>query len=260
MSSGSQSGSQDSSEDAEEDLQEAMDNLDQLQQQMQQQDQQETLFQIEQELKKMLGAQKKLLVDTQEIEKQRPSPTEALPRRARLQVRKVHDDQRGLADATKVIVKKMEEEGVIVFREVLQWAVDDMGEAAVRLDKEQTGTLTQNIQEDILKQLSDLIDALRKERNRKQQQQQQGGGGGGGGGPLVPPLAELKMLQIMQKDVNRRTQRIDQAVAQSEEKDLTATQKDELRRMAQKEGKIAGLTKELANSLEQQGGGGPPDH
>src|SRR5207249_1913794 len=101
-------------------------------------------------------------------------------------------------EATKVVVKKLDE--AKVFQWVLQTTGEDMAEAAARLDKEESGVATQEIQEDAIKKLADLIEALRKERAAKPKQG--GGGGGGGKQPLVPPLAELKMLRIMQRDVN----------------------------------------------------------
>jgi hypothetical protein len=161
-----------------------------------------------------------------------------------------------LADSTKVVVKKLED--APVFQWVLQTATDDMNESAVRLDKEETGQLTQEIQEDVIRKLGELIDALRKERQEKQQQQGGGGGGGGGGGkqPLVPPLAELKMLRIMQKDVNRQTQKVDQEVT-TEKKELTKDQRDRLRRAAKKEGDIARITEGIAKEVEGGGQGGP---
>ena len=84
-----------------------------------------------------------------------------------------------------------------------------------------------------------------------------GGGGGGGGGkpPLVPPLAELKMLRIMQRDVNVRTKRVDEQVAKTPAKKLTPELKETLRRAAQKEGDISRITDKLAKQLEAAGGG-----
>ncbi|HEY3319361.1 MAG TPA: hypothetical protein VGP72_02655 [Planctomycetota bacterium] len=254
MGQGNQSGSKSSEEEAEQDLQDALENLDQFQNQMQQQNRSEQLFQIEQELKKMLGVQRDLLTKTQDVEKQRPAPAgkepAPLPRRARGMLRQVFEDQQKLSDSAKVVVKKLEDAPVFQF--VLQGAGNDMSEAAARLDKEESGSLTQDIEDDVIRNLADLIEALRKER--QEQQKQQGGGGGGGGGgkqPLVPPLAELKMLRIMQRNVNSQTKKIDDEVnkTKAEQKDLNKDQKDRLRRSAVKEGEIARITKRIADEL-----------
>src|SRR5208283_1882676 len=164
------------------------------------------------ELNNMLAAQKDILDRTQKVEMQRPRAEEPLPRRAKLLAQQVFEDQLKLADATRVVVKKLEE--APVFQWVLLTAKDDMSEAAARLEKEDSGTATQEIQEDVVKKLGELIEALKKERQKK------GGGGGGKGGggkqPLVPPAAELKMLKIMQRDVNTRTKQIDDEAAKAQ--------------------------------------------
>lgn len=259
MSQGEQSGAQKSEEEAEKDLQEALDNLENLQQQMEQQSKNEQLFQIEQELKKMLSVQKDVLNKTQEIEKQRPGADQPLPRRAKLMVKQVFGEQLQLSDATKAIVKKLED--APVFQWVMTTTQNDMNEAAARLDKEDSGALTQEIQEDVIRKLGDLIEALRKERTKPQQQQQGGGGGGGGGKqPLVPPLAELKMLMIMQKQVNLQTKKIDDDVSKARKEgktDLSKDQRDKLRRAAVKEGEISRITNKIADELGSGGQGAP---
>jgi hypothetical protein len=252
MGQGSQSGAKSSEEEAEQDLQDALENLDQFQQQMAQQNRNEQLFQIEQELKKMVGVQKDVLGRTQDVEKQRPAATEQLPRRAKLMVKQVFGDQLKLADASKVVVKKLEEAPVFQF--VLQGAANDMNEAAGRLDREESGKLTQDIQDDVIAQLNDLIEALRKERTKPRQGGGGGGSGGGGRQPLVPPIAELKMLQIMQRHVNTQTKKIDEEVAKTRTggQDLSKDQRDRLRRAAVKEGEVARITKRIADDLGQQ--------
>ena len=257
MGQGNQSGAKGSQEEAEQDLKDALDNLDQFQQQMAQQNRNEQLFQIEQELKKMLAAQKDVLAKTQDVEKQRPAPTEPLPRRAKLMVKQVFNDQLKLADSTTVVVKKLAE--ALVFQFVLQGAADDMTEASARLDKEDSGAVTQEVQDDAIRQLNDLIEALRKERTKPRQ----GGGGGGGGGgkqPLVPPLAELKMLQLMQRNVNTQTKKVDDEIAKArtEGKDATKDQRDRIRRAAVKEGDAARITKRIADELNAAGQVPPP--
>jgi hypothetical protein len=249
MGQGNQSGASSSEEEAEQDLQDALDNLDDFQKQMQDQQRNETLFQIEQELKKMVAAQKDILGRTQDVEKLRPAPTDSLPRAAKIKVKQAFTDQTKLADSTKVVAKKLADSPV--FEWVLQTCTDDMNEAAARLDKEESGVATQEIQEDVIRKLGELIEALRKERTKS------GGGGGGGGGggkqPLVPPIAELKMLRIMQRDVNLKTKKIDEEVSKTKEKELNKDQKDRLRRAAVKEEEISRITNKIADDM---GGGG----
>jgi hypothetical protein len=252
MGKGGKSSAQEDEEEAEKELEEAIKNLDDLAKDMQQQNRQEQLFQIEQELKKMVAAEKDVLGRTQEVEKLRPGADQPLPRKAKLQNKGVAEDQQKINDAATEIVKKLEE--APVFQWVLQTAKDDMSEAVARLKKEETGVATQEIEEDVIKKLSDLIEALRKERNKPDK----GGGGGGGGGgkqPLVPPLAELRMLKIMQRDVNARTKKIDEDVRKTKDTGsaLNKDQKDRLRRTALKEGEIARITNKIADDLTNGG-------
>ncbi len=241
MGQGKQDDASKSQEDAEQDLQEALDNLNQFEKQVKDQQNKEKLFQIEQELKKMLEAQTGLI--------KRTADTDKLPagRPKKLTLIQVFKDQLALSDATKVVVKMLEEAPVFQF--VLEAAVEDMTEAATRLDKENSGTGTQEIQEDAAKKIADLIEALRKERTKPKS----GGGGGGGGGgkqPLVPSLAQMKMLLIMQKDVGRRIKSLDTEVTKGNNPDLNKDQKDRLRRAAEQEGKISRITEKTAQELE----------
>src|SRR5581483_10027719 len=107
-------------------------------------------------------------------------------RAALLKCKAAFNDQLKLSDATKVIVKKLAD--APVFQWVLQTTTEDMTESASRLDKQETSVATQEIQEDAIRKITELIEALRKERNKPQQQGGGGKGGGGGKQPLVPPL------------------------------------------------------------------------
>ena len=194
----------------------------------------------------MLEAQNALIKRTAETDKL----TAGRPKK--LTTIQVFKDQLTLADATKVVVKMLEEAPVFQF--VLQNAVEDMTEAATRLDKENSGTGTQEIQDDAAKKIADLIEALRKERTKPPAGGGGGGGGGGGKQPLVPSLAQMKMLLIMQRDVDRRIKNLDAEVTKNNNPDLNKDQKDRLRRAAELEGKISRITDKTAQELE----GKPP--
>ncbi len=103
--------------------------------------------------------------------------------------------------------------------------------------------------------LASLIEAL----NQAQQQDDEfrdaaagGGGGGGGGGqgaeqPLIPPIAELKLLRMLQQEAADRTRRVD---------DGGAAQADaELGRVATLQRELAEIARELLERMSQQPGG-----
>ena len=191
------------------------------------------------------------------MEKKRPGANQPFPRWVKLEIKQLFNDQQRLAENTRVVVKKLDD--APVFQWVLYSSTEDMSEVALRLDKEESGQATQEIQEDIIKKLNDLAEAVRKERSKPQNGGGAGKGGGGGGGKqaLVPPLAELKMLRIMQHDVNLRTKQIDEEVAKTQDggADLSRDQRDRLRRAAVKEGEIARITAKIAKDMN---GGNPP--
>ena len=236
----SKDGAQQAQEQSEDELKDVLDNLDELQKQVQDQTRKEKLFQIEEALKKMLDTQKTLLQRTIEVDKN------TIARAKKGMTQQIFKEQLSLSDASRVIVKQLEE--AAVFQWVLQTAVDDMTEAAARLDKEKTGVATQEIQDDAAKKIADLIEALRKERTKPNP----GGGGGGGGGkqPLVPPVAQLKMLLIMQKDVDTRTRKIDDELKKSPTGEMDKELRERQRRSAVKEGDIARITAKIAAEFE----------
>ena len=187
-------------EQAEQDLQDVLDNLDQAQKEIQQQQNKEKLFQIEQELKKMLEIQNDVSKRTKDADKLQDG------RPKKLTMIQVFKSQLELADSTKVIVKKRGGAGVSVRVAGIRRRHDRNRDAP---DKENAGTGTRKsgrYQED-----RELIEALRRRPEPKK-----GGGGGGSGSkpPLVPSLAQMKMLRIMQRDVNSRVKKLDKSASQ----------------------------------------------
>src|SRR5207253_8615489 len=79
---------------------------------------------------------------------------------------------------------------------------EDTRNGSRRLSKADVGSVTQNVEQDIIALLKEMIEALKKASKG-------GGGGGGGGNPqngsLIDLLAELKMIRSMQIRVNTRT-------------------------------------------------------
>ncbi len=192
-----------------------------------------------------------MLTAQNEITK-RTADTDKLPsgRPKKLTLIQVFKDQMKLAESTKVVTKLLEEAPVFQF--VLQTATEDMNEAAARLDKDNSGTGTQEIQDDAAKKIADLIEALRKERQKPQPPKPGGSGSGSGSGkqPLVPSLAQMKMLLIMQKDVDKRFKAVDKEVTEGKTPDLNKDQKERIRRAADLEGKIARITDKTAKEIE----------
>lgn len=92
---------------------------------------------------------------------------------------------------------------------------------------------------------------------REQQQQQQGGGEGGGQGeppPLVPDLAEIKLLREVQIDLRRQTEMIDRLSGQLTPEEL----QQRLRDLSSQQQELSELGEQLIEKLQAMMGDGPP--
>src|SRR5690606_32473598 len=72
-------------------------------------------------------------------------------------------------------------------------------------------------QQDLADRLLALAEALRQDPNASEFQQEQPGGGSGGGSggggqqPLIPPIAQLKLLRGVQESIYRSTRALDES-------------------------------------------------
>jgi hypothetical protein len=100
-----------------------------------------------------------------------------------------------------------------VFKLALSAAAQEMGRSASLLDRGQTGEPTQRAEEAALARLALLLEALKPEPPEEKPEEKKPAGGpqgkkgskppGNPGG--IPSLAQVKLLKLMQVDVNRRT-------------------------------------------------------
>ncbi|TWT77499.1 hypothetical protein Pla123a_21600 [Posidoniimonas polymericola] len=126
-----------------------------------------------------------------------------------------------------------------VFELALRGAVSDMDQAIERLEADQVDRPTQQRQYAALQRLKHVSDALQMNPPEDEEEEQQQGGGQGQGqqGQQPPPspidVAELKMLRLMQLDVNAQTRsleaeaadrRIEPAAARRQADDLSGRQ------------------------------------
>src|SRR5262249_10463856 len=132
------------------------------------------------------------------------------------------DNQKGLATETAEVARK-ELTGAPVFARILRRSSEAMEEAAEKMKdvaKQERQTALEEdvlpVQKEALRRLEQLLSALKEENNGGPRAAggggggggggEGGGGGGGGGDDGIPPLAQLKLLRTMQKDVNQRTE------------------------------------------------------
>ncbi len=138
--------------------------------------------------------------------------------------------------------------GGAAFALALSGAAGDMGLAAGLLDRGRTGGTTQQAQQRADRRLTILLESLLPEEPGAQPDnatsgQGQGQGGKPGGG--VRTLAELKLLALLQQEINDRTRQLDQSV------DRTKPLSDEVRRTYESLGSEQGSLAELLFELLQ---------
>jgi hypothetical protein len=137
--------------------------------------------------------------------------------------------QKGLGAETEDVAGKRLT-GAPVFARLMRRAAEAMTDAGKRMDdifeevkrpedvdlKKLPDAELARRQQLALRRLTQVVDALKEAAEKMQQQARSGGGGGeggggegGGGGPPgdgIPPVAQLKLLRDLQKDINQRTE------------------------------------------------------
>lgn len=204
MSKGDGSAGEDQQQSVAE-LDKAKDELEKAIEEAKRQLQDQALAQIETILREMLTAQQNLSKGTTAIDAKRPANAD-LDRPQLAKLGEITDAEGKLAARSDQVLSMVRKEGTtVIFPMVLEKVKTDLLNVQKLLGERQTGRFTQSVQKEIEDSLAQLIAAL-----QAQQRKRKGGGGGGGGGksPLIPPEAELRMLRMMQLQINGRTQEI----------------------------------------------------
>ena len=148
-----------------------------------------------------------------------------------------------LVDATLVLFRN--EGSAVALPEASLQLREDMEMVMVRLDRAETGMLTQQLMEDIIESLEEILAAIERSQEEQKQRQQAGQEGRSGNmeQPLVDMLAELKMIRSLQWRVNRRTamyQEVLLAGRSPREKLLP-----ELRKLADRQARIEKIARDI---------------
>ena len=112
-------------------------------------------------------------------------------------------------------------------------------------------------QQFVMRRLDEIIKALQDEENEDEQFAGDGGGGGGGGGrdrPLVPPVAELKLLKAMQEDVNRQT--VDADIRFKADGRIDPDESAQVKKLGDEQDEIRDLTEQMIRKLSRARAGG----
>jgi hypothetical protein len=158
--------------------------------------------------------------------------------------------QGDLADQVDGLNAKTNAELARVFTFVLKNTSADMRQVRDSLKDLDTGTYTQFLQKEVIRDMERLLQALKNELAKKDQEQEPGPPGPPSKPRLVPVVAELRMLKDMQVEVNRGTRDLEDLKKASDGKLSEAWQKT-LDRLLQKQGSVSRMTGDLAKDLEK---------
>jgi len=143
-----------------------------------------------------------------------------------------------------------------VFQFALRSAAEQMKRAADLLIKSDTGEATQFAEAQALARLRQLLAALKEEQAAAADNQKQNPGDNPANDqpqtnqpqPIVHSLTELKLLKVMQEDVNRRTIELETQLAGQA---ATNGQRRELELLAQEQGRIAELVAKMTAAASE---------
>lgn len=177
-------------------------------------------------------------------------------RRTLVEARRISVEQENIQHAITTIADESEDvRKSLTFMEATRVAVEASKSVVQDLRAGPPIAATVEREREVLETLKGLCEALseasKKEKDPFEDADQQAGGGGGGGGgeqekPLIPPLAELKVLRALQQRVYDRTKSTellgDNKVAQSEA----------LKSLASRQEAILNIADALRRALEEK--------
>jgi hypothetical protein len=254
-------------EEALEKLKEAQKRLEDLLKQLREEEIERVLAQIQGRCAEMLRLQLEVRAGTVDL-------GQAVARRADMRPDRV-DEQKGLElqDREDQIVKKAEdtirlieaEGSAVAFAEVFRQVRDDMAVVRDRLRRTDGGEQTIRVEDDIIANLKEMIENLKKarednkdkEKKKQQEQQQQQQQQQPQDQRLIDQIAELKMVRSIQLQINRRTEQYAKQFATEQlpaptsvgdarrRADLEQT-RTELKDLSRRQDKIGKVTKDMA--------------
>jgi hypothetical protein len=229
-------------------LDEAIAELEEVLRQLREEEMERVLALLEGRFRQMLEQEIKIYEATQRLEK---TPEEERGRNLDIRANKLAFDQRKVAgQADRCLTLLLDEGSSIAFPEVVEQIRDDMESVSDRLAESKVGTVTLDMQQEIIASLEEMIAAFQQAQQdlEKPQPPQPGQPGESGEQPLVDALAELKMIRSLQMRVNLRTQRyaklldnVDDPIGQAATDDLRRA----LSELGERQARIQRITRDI---------------
>ena len=236
-------------QEAQTELRKAIAELEEILRQLREEEVERTLAMLEARFRKMLEMQMIVYEGTKQIDK---TPANQRTRGDEIEAGKLSASERKvLNEADRALTLLKEEGSSIAFPEVIGQMCDDIEQVIKRLANAKVGSITQEIEEEIIEALEEMIESLRqaqKEMEQRKQQQQQMQQGQDSEQALVDAIAELKMIRSLQIRVNKRTDRYSRLLEDSDEQRGQATNDElinALQNLADREGRIHQITRDI---------------
>lgn len=242
---GDADGAQAESKGAQRLLEEAQAQLAEAVAQAEQQLAQEQLARIEQSIAALIERQKNVIAETQRLDALKQAQPLDAPQQAAL--RNIAAEQRLLADETDQLRPRLSAAPAFAF--ALEGIIERLRQAAAELQRGETGDSVQQLEQAALARLEQMLAALKPDDPA-------------GGNDMPPPnqqenppmaqpppgdlsgaMAELKLLKLLQEEINRRTTELEQSRAKSGQ--LSPAEEAELAALAGEQGRLADMVYNL---------------
>lgn len=255
---GDAAGAADQAQQAAKDLDEAQTQLAERRRQAEMDLAREQLAQIEDSLKGLSERQQKVIDETRRLEALQKSQGR-LSRGQAASLQGLSGEQDAVREQTTGLAKKIA--SAEVFSLALNGGAAEMLRAVTLLNQRDCGQPTQTAEQNALRRFQQLLEALKPDEQNDQQQQDQQAGGGEGGqqagpqGDAIRMLAELKMVKLLQQELNSRTKALDEAFRRTQQ--LTEEEQREYVRLGEEQGKLADLALNFAQPSEPEAADDP---
>jgi len=252
MSEGSPQKAKSDEEEATEELERMYEELAQRKKTLSEQEMQKMMERLDQILTKLISKQKEIHDETIRLDNIKLNESD-LPRSEMANLKKITQMQLELAKEVEKVNDKLIEEQSAVFFWILKTVMDEMILVKDLLDDEsRTDIYTQQIQEDIIRKLKELLDALKKEKSRNKSGGQPPPGGGQQKPKLLPDIAELKMLRTMQENLMRKTEDFKKENIKENLQEFDAVQQKILQRLSAEQMHLADLISSFTKRLQNK--------
>ena len=238
-------GAAEQQEEAIRELEQAKADLERILRQLREEEQERTLALLEARFRRMLELQLEVYEGTLRLDQ---VPEKSRDHDEEIEAGRLSRQEAAIVrEADRAIEILLAEGTSVAFPEATQQIREDMQDVADRLAKVQVGEITQMIEEDIIAQLEEAIEALQKAMEELEKNKTPPGQSPPPGEPQEPPLVdmleEVKMIRALQMRVNRRTSRYAEMVGgdQADQPQVLAA----LRGLADRQQRIYRATRDL---------------